>query len=350
ASIISAIANGAKNGVLFKGGVYVEQSVEIDTIAFDKTGTLTIGRPEVTDLLAFDDRSKQFTENQQQIENLIALAAGCEQHSEHHLAEAVLHKATAMSVSPVAVEDVQAVPGRGVHGKFHNQRVAVGNLKLFEGESEKWPALIHEKAKELKGEGKTVVFAVKQSVPVGLIALADQVRPAALETLRALKKLGIKKMVMLTGDNEGVARSVAAQVGIDEVYAGLLPEEKVEVLEKLKKEGTVAMVGDGVNDAPALAISHLGIAMGAAGTDVALETADVVLMGDDLSKLPYLLKLSRKAKTVVWQNIVFSLAVIVTLLIGVFLVDLPLTLGVIAHEGSTLLVVMNGLRLLGSAN
>jgi Zn2+/Cd2+-exporting ATPase len=206
--------------------------------------------------------------------------------------------------------------------------------------------LITDKADRLRSEGKTVVFVLNNGTPAGIISLADQIRPESAATIKSLKRLGIKKVVMLTGDNEGVANAIAGEIGIDEVYANLLPEQKVEIIEELKQTGHVAMVGDGVNDAPALATSHLGIAMGAAGTDVALETADVVLMGDEISKLPYLIRLSRKSKRIVWQNILFSLAVIIMLLFGVFLIDLPLTLGVIGHEGSTLLVVLNGLRLL----
>lgn len=346
ASIISAIANGAKNGILFKGGAYVEQTVEIDTIAFDKTGTLTLGQPAVTNIFSFDAGTGTFTNSRATDEHTLRVAAGCEAHSEHHLAEAILNRAREDGIEPLPVDNMQATPGQGVTASYNGTSVAVGNMNLFNQHSKHWPTVLSEKAETLKNEGKTVVFVVENHQPIGMIALADQVRPAALNTIRKLKNLGIKKMVMLTGDNEGVARAIAAELEIDEFYANLLPEEKVEKLEELKQHGTVAMVGDGVNDAPALAISDLGIAMGAAGTDVALETADVVLMGDDLAKLPYLLQLSRKSKRIVWQNITFSLAVIAMLLIGVFWIDLPLTLGVIGHEGSTLLVVLNGLRLL----
>ena len=347
ASIISAIANGAKNGILFKGGVHVEQTVGINTIAFDKTGTLTQGTPQVTDLFFFDDDSGQFSTESDRINELLAIAAGCEQHSEHHLAEAIVQKAAEDNIKPYPVENMKATPGQGVEADFEGVKVAVGNNKMFGDSIAGWNEAIPDKAEELRKDGKTVVYVVKNGRPVGIIALADQVRPAAAQMIRQLKKLGINKIVMLTGDNRGVAEAIAKELGIDEVYADLLPDEKVDKVEELKKSGMVAMVGDGVNDAPALATSHLGIAMGAAGTDVALETADVVLMGDDLTKLPYLLRLSRKSKRVVWQNITFSMAVIVLLLFGVFLIDLPLTLGVIGHEGSTLLVVLNGLRLLG---
>lgn len=346
ASIISAIANGAKNGILFKGGSYIEQTVGIDTIAFDKTGTLTKGKPAVTDLLFFDPAKKRFTDDQEQIHHMLAVAAGCELHSEHHLAEAVVAKARELNIDPLPINEMQSSPGMGVRAKWNQVSVAVGNSKLFKDSISGWPAELTQKATDLRNAGKTVVFVTENDKPTGLIALADEVRPQAKETIRQLRKLGIKKIAMLTGDNKGVARAIADELGIDEVHADLLPDQKVERIQQMMKTGKVAMVGDGVNDAPALAVSNLGIAMGAAGTDVALETANIVLMGDDLSKLPYLFQLSRNAKKVVWQNIIFSLAVIVMLLLGVFLIDLPLTLGVIGHEGSTLLVVLNGLRLL----
>lgn len=350
ASIISAIANGAKNGILFKGGVHVEQTVEIDTLAFDKTGTLTKGKPAVQDIISYNSGSKTFETEGDTVNKLLALAAGCEIHSEHHLADAIVQKAQDLNIKPHSVENMQSTPGQGVEAKWNGKTVSVGNLKMFESQIDKWDEEIQDKASTLRKEGKTVVFVAIGHQPAGLISLADQIRPESKKTLERLKKAGIKKIAMLTGDNRGVAEAIAKELGIDEIYADLLPEQKVEVIEKMKKNGTVAMVGDGVNDAPALATSHIGIAMGAAGTDVALETADIVLMGDDLSKLPYLLQLSRKAKKVVWQNIGFSLAVIVMLLFGVFLINLPLTLGVIGHEGSTLIVVLNGLRLLKQGN
>jgi len=346
ASIISAIANGAKNGILFKGGVHVEQTVEIDTIAFDKTGTLTLGKPAIQDIISYSAKSGSFETEGEEVDKVLALAAGCEMHSEHHLADAIVSYSREKNITPYSVENMQATPGQGVEAVWNNQKVTVGNLKMFESQLESWDSNIQDKAAELRKEGKTVVFIAVENEPAGLIALADEVRPDSKKSLKLLKNSGIKKIAMLTGDNRGVAEAIAKELGIDEVYADLLPEQKVDVIEEMKKSGTVAMVGDGVNDAPALATSHIGIAMGAAGTDVALETADIVLMGDDLSKLPYLLQLSRKAKRVVWQNIGFSLAVIIMLLFGVFLIDLPLTLGVIGHEGSTLLVVLNGLRLL----
>lgn len=346
ASIISAIANGARHGILFKGGVHVEQAVAIDVIAFDKTGTLTQGEPDVTDIFAFDDARGAVTDEAAAINNLMRIAAGCEIHSEHHLAEAIVQKAAEMDVEPAQAENMQAVPGRGVRALIDGKQVAVGNTIMFQEMIPNWNPVITEEAQKLRDNGKTVVYVTQEGKPFGFIALADQLRPQASQTIATLREMGVRKIAMLTGDHQGVANAIAGELGIDEVYADLLPDQKAEMIGQMKTEGMVAMVGDGVNDAPALAVSDLGIAMGAAGTDVALETADIVLMGDDLTKLPYLLWLSRKSKRVVWQNIIFSLAVIVLLLLGVFLIELPLTLGVIAHEGSTLLVVLNGLRLL----
>jgi Cd2+/Zn2+-exporting ATPase len=320
--------------------------VGIDTIAFDKTGTLTQGKPVVTELLSFDSKNHQLSTEEPDIKHLVGLAAGCEVHSEHHLAEAIVKKATELGVGPFKVDSMQSSPGKGVRAKWNGTSVAVGNDKLFEDAMGDWPQELIQKATELRSRGNTVVYVTEDGVPTGLLALADEIRPKALETIKKLRTLGIKHIAMLTGDNHGVAEAIAAELGIDHVYSELLPEQKVDKVEEMKKRGMVAMVGDGVNDAPALAVSDLGIAMGAAGTDVALETADIVLMGDDLTKLPYLLELSRKSKKVVWQNIIFSMSVIIMLLFGVFLIDLPLTLGVIGHEGSTLLVVLNGLRLL----
>jgi len=346
ASIISAIANGAKSGILFKGGAYVEQTVEIDTIAFDKTGTLTEGKPSVTDLWGWDEGKSGLSNQPGDTKDLLAIAAGCELHSEHHLANAIVEKAAELKVIPLKVENMQAIPGKGVKAVLNGKKVSVGNSKLYEKQLPGWNSQLTAKADELRQNGKTVVFVTQAGRPVGLIAFADQLRPTAEQTIKNLRNLGVKRMVMLTGDNRDVAEAISQTLGLDEIHADLLPEQKVEVIETLKQNGTVAMIGDGVNDAPALANSDLGIAMGAAGTDVALETADIVLMGDDLTKLPYLIALSRKSKKVVWQNIIFSMVVIVMLLLGVFLIDLPLTLGVIGHEGSTLLVVLNGLRLL----
>lgn len=341
ASILSAIASSAKNGVLFKGGVYLEQSNDIDTIAFDKTGTLTTGRSEVVNVVFFEKFQSSCSE-----EKLIQMAASAEEHSEHHLAAAIVRKAAEMSIEITRACDVQAEIGKGVIANVADQQVKVGNRKLFSDEISNLPEGDLKIIESLKKEGDTVIYVQVNGEFWGVIAIADKIRPQAEEAIKQLRALGIQNFVILTGDSENVARSVANQLQVDQVFAELLPDQKVDQIKKLTENHIVAMVGDGVNDAPALAVSHLGIAMGAVGTDVALETADVVLMSDDLTKIPYLIDLARRSKKVVWQNIIFSLAVIALLIASVFLFELPLPLGVIAHEGSTLIVVLNGLRLL----
>lgn len=362
ASILSAIANAARNGVLFKGGAYLEQAATVSTVAFDKTGTLTVGRPAVTDVVAAQEilgdawfNAAFFeslvppgpaTPERCSREELLRLAASVERHSEHPLGEAIVVAAETCEIGYCEVSDLQAVPGQGVIGWVDGHEVRIGNPRFFERANQIWPEPLRARARELEAEGKTVVGVSRDNHPIGFIALADVIRPEAPAALAALRSLGIHRIVMITGDSQRVAEAVADQLGIDEFYSELLPDEKVEVIERLSRQNPVAMVGDGVNDAPAMAVSSLGVAMGAAGTDVALETADVVLMSDDLTKLAYLIGLSRRSRRVVWQNIAFSLAVIAMLIISVLLVRLPLPLGVVGHEGSTLIVVANGLRLL----
>lgn len=337
ASILSAIANAAKSGILFKGGVYLEQAANIQAIAFDKTGTLTKGEPAVTNIVAFGGDEDE----------VLRLAASAEEHSEHHLAGAILEAAKARDLMLTRAENVRAEIGKGISAQVDGAVIRVGNEYLFESQKPDEKFIRH--IETMKAEGKTVVFVGRNDAVIGAIALADQLREQAQISLKELRELGIEDFVILTGDSENVASGIAKELGITEFSAGLLPHQKVEFIKSIAEKKAIAMVGDGINDAPALAASHLGVAMGAAGTDVALETADVVLMSDDLSKLPYMIRLARRARTIVWQNIAFSLAVIVMLVSSVFLFELPLTLGVIGHEGSTLLVVLNGLRLLRTA-
>lgn len=343
ASILSAIANAARNGILFKGGTFLEQAASISMFAFDKTGTLTSGKSAVTDIISLNNNNGQGALNEDEV---LSIAASAEEHSEHHLAAAVVAAAHQKGLSFAKAENVQAEIGKGVTAKVGTDLVSVGNDKLFNGMLNHLDDKIRERVEELKAEGKTVIYLELNGELAGVLAMADQIRDNAPAALDELRNMGIKKFVMLTGDNEGVARTVADTLKIDRYYSGLLPEQKVDIIRELTQKESVAMVGDGVNDAPALASSHLGIAMGAAGTDVALETADVALMADDLTKLPYVINLARRARKVVWQNIIFSLSVIGVLVFSVFLFELPLPLGVIGHEGSTLLVVLNGLRLL----
>jgi Zn2+/Cd2+-exporting ATPase len=343
AAILSAIANAARQGILFKGGVHLENMAGVKAIAFDKTGTLTRGKPGVTNVLPVGSHTA---------EELLALAAGLEARSEHPLALAIVAEAKRQGLSFTPAKSFEAVTGRGARARIGETSYLIGNRELFASCSECGLVLSEEleaHVSELEAAGKTAMLIGNETSGeiLGVIAVADQVRTESKATVERLRRLGVERVVMLTGDNERVASAIAAQTGVDAFYAGLLPEDKVRVVRELaERYGSVAMVGDGVNDAPALAAANVGIAMGAAGSDVALETADVVLMADDLAKIPYVKALSRRAQRVVWQNISFALLVIMTLVVSNFLVGVPLPLGVVGHEGSTLIVVMNGLRLL----
>jgi Zn2+/Cd2+-exporting ATPase len=341
ATILSAIAHAARKGVLFKGGVYLEQAASIKYVAMDKTGTLTKGRPEVTDIISLGSLS---------VEALLQLAASAEHMSEHPLAQAVVRAAEQAKITLTKVSSLQSETGKGVVVLIGGKTIRVGSRKLMNESGIAMSDIVLQRAVHLEKEGNTVIFVANDADLEGLIALADTLKPEAKEALAQLHALGIEKLMMLTGDSQYVAQAVANKLGIDDVRAELLPGDKEGIIRELSGIGPVAMVGDGVNDAPALASGNLGIAMGAAGSDVALETADVVLMSDDLLKLPWMIKLSRRAHRVVWQNIIFAMSVIVVLVASVFLIDLPLPLGVVGHEGSTLIVVANGLRLLGGSD
>lgn len=362
ASILSAIANAARNGILFKGGSYLEQAATISAIAFDKTGTLTLGKPRVTDIVVssdvlgdkwfdanffehLDPRGPSTPERCTSAE-LLSLAASVERRSEHSLGNAIVAAAQKQNLELDQVTDVTALPGQGVTGTVNGAVIQIGNKRMLEAANQVWPEPLRRRARELEAQGKTVVGVSRNNHPLGFIALADTLRPNAPQALEALRARGTKRIIMLTGDTRRAAAAVAQELEIDEFYAELLPQDKVQLLERLAKRDATAMVGDGVNDAPALAVSHLGIAMGAIGSDVALETADVVLMRDDLMRLPFLIDLARRARRIVWENIAFSLTVIGVLILSVFAITLPLPIGVVGHEGSTLLVVLNGLRLL----
>ncbi|MCE2471719.1 MAG: cadmium-translocating P-type ATPase, partial [Anaerolineae bacterium] len=332
-AIISAIASAARDGVLFKGGASLEKLAAVKVFAFDKTGTLTLGEPRVADIVCAAD----LTESE-----LLTCAASAEARSEHPLAKAILRRAQESQLDIHEPSEFKALPGHGVIAQINGQNVRVGRVTLM-SDCPAMPEALSARQRELEGDGKTVVAVLRDNEPLGLIALADESRADAAPLIAALSKRGIVP-VILTGDNQRVADSIAKQVGISRVYAGLLPEEKASAIGQLRREfGPVAMVGDGINDAPALAMADIGIAMGVAGTDVALETADVVLMGDRLERIADALRLSVRARRVVWQNIAFSLAVIALLTVGVFAVNLPLPMGVLGHEGSTVIVVMNGL-------
>lgn len=341
ASILSAIANGARNGILFKGGVHLEKTALIKVVAFDKTGTLTRGKPQIATLRSLNSASE---------EEVLTRIAAIEARSEHPLAAAIVEEAHQRGLQlPIATE-FRAIPGQGIEGWLGDEHMWVGGKRLFLERGVQIPTEINAQIDELERQGQTVMIAYRKDKDewLGLLGAADILRPDAREMIANLKAQGIQRVVMLTGDNERVASRIADLAGVDEYHANLLPQDKVTLLQRLQeKYGPVAMVGDGVNDAPALATADVGIAMGGAGTDVAMETADMVLMSEDLQKLPHAVGLARRARKVVWQNLVFALAVIVMLVISAFGAQLPLPLGVVGHEGSTVLVVLNGLRLLG---
>ncbi len=334
-AILSAISNGARKGILFKGGIHLENSGEIKVVAFDKTGTLTEGKPLVTDIIAFASNGK---------DELLRLTAALETLSEHPIAKAIVQAAKDRGLVLPKASKLQAVPGAGIHGLVQDKEFRIGNLDCLNK-----PVLSEEQEmiiKQLEGQGKTIIYVQSSETLQGLLAIQDILRPQAKAAVRALRQMQIK-VVMLTGDKLATARALSMEAGVDEVYAGLYPEEKVEIIKRLSSQyGKVAMVGDGVNDAPALAAASVGIAMGAAGTDVALETANVVLMADDITKVSYAIALGRRTGKVVKQNLVFAMTVVVSLVIGTFLDGVTLPLGVIGHEGSTLLVIASGLRLL----
>ncbi|GIW03793.1 MAG: hypothetical protein KatS3mg059_0413 [Thermomicrobiales bacterium] len=285
ASTLAGLANAARNGILFKGGGYLEDAGLVKIVAFDKTGTLTLGKPMLTDVIALNHAWDE--------REVLRRAASAERLSEHHLGAAIVQGAIERGVTLEDVREFRAVPGKGILAQLDGHDVVVGNDALF---AELGVPIRNATAvvDRLRADGKTAMLVGDRTGVYGVIAVADVVRPRAAEVIAELRRLGIARIVMLTGDHEDVARAIARQVGITEVYADLLPEEKLITIRRLMSDGPVAMVGDGVNDAPALATATLGIAMGGAGTDVALETADVVLMADDLSKLPYAIALSRR--------------------------------------------------------
>jgi Zn2+/Cd2+-exporting ATPase len=343
ASILSAIANGARNGILFKGGVYLEKTATLKVVALDKTGTLTTGKPRVAAIRPFGGLSE---------DELLQRLAAIEARSEHPLAAAIVASAQERMIEIPTATDFRAFPGQGIEARIEmdgkSQMIWMGGRRFFFERGVAIPPEIMEQIEELEQAGQTVMLSYSEGEWPGLISAADVIRADAVDMVRQLKQHGIERVVMLTGDNERVAARIAALAGVDEYHANLLPQDKASLLKSLRqKYGPVAMVGDGVNDAPALATADVGIAMGSAGTDVALETADVVLMSDNLKQLPHAVGLARGARRIVWQNLTFSLAVIVLLIVSAFGAQLPLPLGVVGHEGSTVIVVLNGLRLLG---
>jgi len=338
-AVVTAVGNAARHGVLIKGGVYLEEAGALKVIAFDKTGTLTKGVPAVTDVVAYGgDRNK-----------LLAIAAALEKGSQHPLASALLRKAEELGLktNDLVVEDFQAITGKGVKAKVNNVLYYIGSPKLLEEVQPTQPAASKEQIARLQAAGKTVAVLGTKQETLLLIAVADEIRASSKKVISKLYQLGIEKTVMLTGDNRLTAEAIGKELGVTVVKADLLPEDKLNYIKELRAKGrSVAMVGDGVNDAPALAAATLGVAMGGAGTDTALETADIALMSDDLSKLPYTIKLSRKALRIIKHNITFSLAIKALALLLVVPGWLTLWIAIFADMGASLIVTLNSLRLL----
>lgn len=338
-SIVSAIGNAAKNGVLVKGGIYLEEIGGLRAIAFDKTGTLTKGTPVVTDFNVSEKKKES---------DILAILSALENLSQHPLASAIINEAHKRGVDyqSISIQNFQSMTGKGIKGEYQGETYVIGSPKLFE------PAIIQQTElmgnyETLQAQGKTVmVFGTKNQI-LAIIAVADEVRESSAAVIAKLHQLGIEHTIMLTGDNQKTALSMGQQVGVTDIKGDLMPEDKLNYIKVLQqKYGKVAMIGDGVNDAPALAAATVGIAMGGAGTDTALETADVALMGDDLNKLPFVVKLSRQTLKIIKQNISFSLGIKLLALLLVIPGWLTLWIAIVADMGATLIVTLNGLRLM----
>ncbi len=339
ASVLAGIGQGARNGALIKGGVHLENLGMVNAIAFDKTGTLTSGQFQVTDVLPCHNYN---------LHSLLTLAASVEQGSSHPLAETVTKQALDEGLALQSVESLVNLPGRGVSGVVAGKRILIGNWRLFaeQANHEKNP-LVKDEMVQLEDAGKTVMAVSVDGEFAGIIALADTPRPQAKKMLADLRQLGVEHLIMLTGDNHKVAQRVGDELGITNIRAELLPEQKLTAIQELQRQyGRAAMIGDGINDAPALAAASVGIAMGGAGTAVALETADVALMGDDLSKLPFAVGLSRASRRNIVQNFGIAVGIIALLVVTSVFGWIELNGAVVFHEGSTIFVALNALRLL----
>jgi len=336
-SIVAGIGNGAKNGILIKGGDKMENLAKVNALVFDKTGTLTKGKPEVTDIKAFGMPE----------EELLKLTAEVEVSSEHHLGKTIVKKAEEKGLGLVhKPSDVEIIKGHGLRAILDEDSVYVGNISG----AKKFGIEINSDAEnymlQQQQKGKTAVLVARNKEIIGVISIADQIRDEAPLAMRHLQESGIDHLVMLTGDNQKVAEKVGGQLGINEIYAELLPEDKVEKVKELKRKGrNIAMVGDGINDAPAIATADVGIAMGGTATDVTMQTADIILMSDKIDKLPYAIELAKATTRNLKQNTTFALITVALLLVGVLMGDIHLASGMLIHEVSVLLVILNALRL-----
>lgn len=339
-AIVAGIGRAARNGILIKGGEYLETSAKISAVAVDKTGTLTEGQPKLTDIAVLD---ATLTRN-----DVLRWAAAAEAGSEHPLARPILDSARDQGVSPVGMPgEVTPVAGKGIVSQVDDQRVLIGNAPLLAQYGVTDTVGADEAANKLAAQGKTPMIVAVGNEVIGVIAVADEIRTDAPDMVARLHDAGVEKVVMLTGDTQLVAEAIGQATGIDEIHASLLPEDKLDAVAAMQRDGhTVAMVGDGVNDAPALATADIGVAMGAAGSAVAVETADIALMGDNLMKLPESVSLAKRTVSVMRQNIVIALATVVALLIGVFAGGVTMSVGMLVHEGSVLVVIANAMRLI----
>ncbi|WP_019158665.1 heavy metal translocating P-type ATPase [Brevibacterium senegalense] len=339
-AIVAGIGRSARNGILIKGGEYLETSAKISAVAVDKTGTLTEGRPVLTDIVVLAPALART--------DVLRWAAAAEAGSEHPLARPILDTAREEGVAPEGIPGVVTpVVGKGIAADVDGTQVLVGNAPLLTQYGITDDAGSAAVADELAADGKTPMIVAVGGTVIGVIGVADTIREDAPEMIRRLHAAGVEQVVMLTGDTRRVAEAIGRTVGIDEIQASLLPEDKLDAVARLQREGhTVAMVGDGVNDAPALATADIGVAMGAAGSAVAVETADIALMGDDLLKLPEAIRLAKRTVSVMRQNIVIALATVALLLVGVFGGGVTMALGMLVHEGSVLVVILNAMRLL----
>lgn len=338
-AVLSGIARAGRGGVLVKGGAALENLGALDVIAFDKTGTLTEGKPRLVDIVPASGVTEK---------SLLAVAVAIEEQSDHPLAAAVVRDAAPKLAAsePLRAERVESITGKGVKGRIAGEIVHVGKPAMFDGaDGAPLPDDVRDATRRLEQAGRTVMVVRKGSHYLGALGLLDVERPFATGVINELRALGVSRMIMLTGDNQKVADAIAMKVGLTEARGALMPEDKVEFIRKLRGDGAIAMIGDGVNDAPALAEATVGVAMGAAGSDVALETADVALMADDLRHLPFAVGLSRQTRSIIRQNLWASLGV-VALLIPATLLGLNIGAAIVVHEGSTLVVVANALRLL----
>ena len=350
-SVVAGIGRAAKSGILIKGGEYLENAGKITALALDKTGTLTQGRPRVTDVIPFASipgpgllavNGKWDTAQA----SLLHWAGVVEAGSEHPLARSILAEAETLGTVPAA-KDFETCSGRGVKATYEGKTIGVGSLELMEALNVSVNGRTRETLASLKSEGKTAVLVSMDGQLIGALGISDPIRKTSRSMIQRLKVIGVKRILMLTGDDKLTAKSIARQAYIEDVQAGLLPEDKLAVIHDLQEQGhVVAMIGDGINDAPALAAADIGIAMGVVGSDVAIETADIALMADDLMKIPEAIRLSKSTLRNIHQNVFIALGTVTVLLLGVLFGRVHMAGGMLIHEASVLIVILNGMRLL----